>query len=145
MQPPPTETPLKENNKLKSFEVFPELLDFITKSKVLTVQDIDRLEDLFGDRVKKALELVGKGKVKKYIFQPSNIVRWAVIGHHNNYLLIESSFCSCKDFLFQAIMKRTIPSCYHLLAREIAEITDKFSEVTLSDQDYSSFIDSFFS
>ena len=130
----------KKVEKIKSYEVYPELLDFISIGSKLTIDDIEKLEQIFGERVKKALELVGRNRVKRYVFKPSNIVRWVVNGHNNDYLLIESSFCTCKDFLFKAIMKKNIPSCYHLLAREIAERTNKFTEIVEEDQNYNDFM-----
>jgi predicted nucleic acid-binding Zn finger protein len=127
--------------KSKSFETFPKIIEYIKKGSKLTIKDIEQLETLFGARVKKALELVGANRVKKYIFQPSGIVRWVVNGHQDDYLIIEHSFCSCKDFLFHALMKQTTPSCYHLLAREIAERTEKYTIEEVDDSTYQSFLD----
>jgi len=120
----------------KAFEIYPKTIAFIAEGRKLTVKDIEQLEETFGERVKKALELVGAKKVKKYLFKPSGVSRWVVEGHEHSYLTLEHSFCSCKDFLFSAIMKRTIPSCYHLLARELAELSGKFEEVVVPDEQF---------
>ncbi|NHK30147.1 MAG: hypothetical protein FK730_02260 [Asgard group archaeon] len=126
---------------LKSFEIFPIIFENFKEGSKLTITDIEHLESIFGDRVKKALELVGNNRVKKYIFKPSGVTRWIVNGHQNDYLIIENSFCSCKDFLFHVLLKKTIPSCYHLLAREIAERTAKFTVVEVDDSNYSSYME----
>lgn len=134
-----------KRNAKKSFEIFPEILSHLNKDSKFSVDEIKRLEELFGERVKKALELIAANKVKKYVFEPSNIIRWVIEGFEKDYLVIEQSFCSCKDFLFNVLLRRNVPSCYHLLAREIAEKTGKFIVMTTSDENYSEFMDNWLS
>jgi len=121
----------------KAFEIFPQIITHLKKGSKLTANDIENLEKLFGDRVQKALELIGEKKVKKYIFIPSGVYRWVVTGQGKDYLVIEKTFCSCRDFLFTALLRREAPSCYHLLAREIAEKIEQFEEIILDDEKYS--------
>ena len=120
----------------KAFEVFPDIISHLQKDSKLSISDIKKLEELFGERVQKALELIGESRVKKYIFSPSGIVRWVVSGQEKEYLVIERTFCSCRDFLFTALLRREVPSCYHLLAREIAEQIEKYEEIILDDEQY---------
>ncbi|NHJ38552.1 MAG: hypothetical protein FK731_00865 [Asgard group archaeon] len=131
----------KDLMELKSFEIFPIILENIKEGTKLTITDIEHLESCFGERVEKALELLGNNKVKKYIFQPSGVIRWIVTGHKDEYLIIEHSYCSCKDFLLHALLKKTIPSCYHLLAREIAERTGKYEIIEINDSRYNSLME----
>ncbi|NPE07031.1 MAG: hypothetical protein GNW80_02010 [Asgard group archaeon] len=119
--------------KLKSFQAFPKLLSKIKKGSKLTIKDIEFFEGIFGDRIRKALEAIGAKGVKRYIFSPSGVTKWTVRGQEKEYLVIENSFCSCKDFLFTALLRKEAPSCYHLLAREIAERTEQFDEITVED------------
>ncbi len=129
----------KSIKKLKVFEVFPEIVLQLKKDSRLSLEDIEQLESIFGDRVKKALELVGEKKIHKYTFIPSGVIRWVVTGgKEKDYLVIEHTYCSCKDFLFNALYRRDVPSCYHLLAREISERTEKYEEVKVKDELYSS-------
>ncbi|MFW9922441.1 MAG: hypothetical protein ACFFDW_04035 [Candidatus Thorarchaeota archaeon] len=132
-------------SSLKSFEIFPNILGDLKKGSKLTYEDIENLEKLFGERVKKALEIIGEKRIMKYHFQPSGIVRWVVKGDEKNYLVIEQTFCSCKDFLFTAILKREVPSCYHLLAREVAEKIEQYQEVVVSDNEYPMLMDEWLS
>lgn len=137
---------LKKLKKSKVFEVFPEIVLQLKKDSRLGLEDIERLESIFGDRVKKALELVGENRVHKYTFTPSGIIRWVVTGgKEKDYLVIEHTYCSCKDFLFNALYRREVPSCYHLLAREIAERAEKFEEVKVKDELYSNLMDKWLS
>ncbi len=126
--------------------MFPEIVLQLKKDSRLSLEDIERLESIFGDRVKKALELVGEKRVHKYTFTPSGITRWVVTGgKEKDYLVIEHTYCSCKDFLFNALYRREIPSCYHLLAREIAERTEKYEKVKVKDELYSNLMDEWLS
>lgn len=125
----------------KAFEIYPEIVSNLKKGSKLSTKDMERLEKIFGDRVKKALNLIGENRVKKYLFKPSGVIRWVVTGYEKDYLVIEQSFCSCKDFLYTALFKREVPSCYHLLAREIAERIDKFDEITIEDNLYTAYMD----
>ncbi|MHA1355266.1 MAG: hypothetical protein ACTSR1_08865, partial [Candidatus Heimdallarchaeota archaeon] len=84
---------------------------------------------------------IGENRVKKYLFTPSGVIRWVVTGYEKDYLVIEQSFCSCKDFLYTALFKREVPSCYHLLAREIAERIEKYDEITIEDNLYATYMD----
>ena len=119
--------------KMKSFQAFPKLLSNIKKGSKLTIKDIEFFEGIFGERIRKALEVIGANGVKRYLFSPSGVIKWTVRGQEKEYLVIENSFCSCKDFLFTALLRKEAPSCYHLLAREIAEKTEQFEEITIED------------
>ncbi len=125
----------------KSFEAYPKILTHITIGSKLSTNDIKQLEELFGERLQKALELIAEHRVKKYVFLPTGITRWVISGHERNYLTIEHSFCSCQDFLYRALLKQDTPSCYHLLAREIAERINKFETIEVGDNLYESFMD----
>lgn len=131
----------KKAKSVKAFEIYPDIVSNLKKGSILTTEDLEKLEKIFGDRVKKALNLIGENRVKKYLFKPSGIVRWVVTGYEKDYLVIEQSFCSCKDFLYTALFKREVPSCYHLLAREIADRIEKFDEIVIEDNLYAAYME----
>ena len=128
------------SDKTKSFQMLPKLLSKIKKGSKLTIKDIEFFEGIFGDRVKKALEVIGANGVKRYTFSPSGITRWSVQGQEKEYLIIEHSFCSCKDFLFTALLRKEAPACYHLLAREIAERIEQFEKIIIDDNMYQEYM-----
>ena len=136
-----TKKSAKKAKSAKAFEIYPDIVSNLKKGSKLSTKDMERLEKIFGDRVKKALNLIGENRVKKYLFTPSGVIRWVVTGYEKDYLVIEQSFCSCKDFLYTALFKREVPSCYHLLAREIAERIEKFDEITIEDNLYATYMD----
>lgn len=130
----------------KSFELFPTSIAQLLDDGKLQYSDFEKLERLFGERVQKAIDSLTNLNVKKYVFTPSGIVRWVVIGSSGReYLLLSHSFCSCKDFLFNSLLRRETPSCYHLLAREIAELKGDFEVIQLSDRHFSQFMKDKFS
>ncbi len=136
-----TKKSVKKAKSAKAFEIYPDIVSNFKKGSKLSTEDMERLEKIFGNRVKKALNLIGENRVKKYLFTPSGVIRWVVTGYKKDYLVIEQSFCSCKDFLYTALFKREVPSCYHLLAREIAECIEKYDEVTIEDNLYATYMD----
>ena len=131
----------KKAKSVKAFEIYPDIVSNLKKGSKFSTEDLKKLEDVFGDRVKKALNLIGENRVKKYLFKPSGVIRWVVTGYEKDYLVIEHSFCSCKDFLYHALFKREVPSCYHLLAREIAERIEKYEEIIVEDNVYAAYME----
>ncbi|MBN1330729.1 MAG: hypothetical protein JXA54_14755 [Candidatus Heimdallarchaeota archaeon] len=134
-------TTKKSLTNLKSFEAYPKIIEHITLGSKLSASDIEKLEEIFGDRLQKALEIITEKRVKKYLFRPSGIIRWIIIGHERTYLTIEHSFCSCQDFLYRALLKQDTPSCYHLLAREIADRINKYETIEIDDKLFESYMD----
>jgi predicted nucleic acid-binding Zn finger protein len=79
------------------------------------------LYELFGQRFTKALDAVKEGRVKRYIFHPSDRVVWIVVGRERDYLIMpEAEFCTCDDFYFRVLDKK-VHMCYHLLTQKIAQ------------------------
>ncbi|MEA2070838.1 MAG: SWIM zinc finger family protein [Asgard group archaeon] len=124
----------------KVFTVFPKALENISTSQ-LDYEHLADLETLFRERLTKALEAIEKQAVKKYVFKPSGVIRWVVKGKEREYVTIEHNFCSCKDFLFNALYRRNTPACYHLLAREIAEASKRYIEITVDDDQYQALLE----
>jgi len=86
-------------------------------------------------RLKKAIEVVSKRRVKKYVFVPSGRVTWIVVGRRKDYWVIPRLYCSCDDFYINVISRRSAPLCYHLLAQAIAERTGKYDVFSVSDEE----------
>lgn len=92
---------------------------------------------------KKALILVNKKKIKKYIFKPSNVERWVVEGKTGKYIVLPNLFCQCEDFYISVIIKKKKEKCYHLIAQSIAEQLKNYDEILLSDDKYLEFMREF--
>jgi len=100
---------------------------------------ITRLSEAFGPRLKKALEAVEEGRIKKYIFQPSGRVVWIVVGREREYLVMPTAdFCSCDDFYFQFDRGHL---CYHIIAQKLAEALGRFDLIVEEDAFYDVFIE----
>jgi len=93
------------------------------------------LDDVSLKRLKKAIEVVNRGRVKKYIFVPSGRVTWIVVGRRKDYWVIPRLYCSCDDFYINVISRRSTPLCYHLLAQAIAERTGRYDVFSVSDEE----------
>jgi predicted nucleic acid-binding Zn finger protein len=74
------------------------------------------IENLFGQRGKKALAALEARKIKKYHDF------FVVIGRTAEYV-VDEDFCTCSDFMYRG---RT---CWHLIATRIAITTGQFEHV----------------
>jgi len=95
---------------------------------------VARLSEAFGQRVAKALEALREGRIKKYVFKPSDRVVWIVVGKGRDYLVMPAiDYCSCYDFYFQFDRGHV---CYHIIAQKLAEATGRFDAFEDDDQFY---------
>jgi predicted nucleic acid-binding Zn finger protein len=53
-----------------------------------------------------------------------------------DYLVIDDFYCSCDDFYLNVIIRRKCASCYHLLAKVIADALDIYESVESNDEAY---------
>lgn len=119
-----------------SADRMPEEIAGLLKNQGVTRECEERIISAFGERGRRALKTVVSRRVKKYVLQPSNRVRWIIVGREEEYLVIPLvKYCSCKDFFFY-VMTGEAYACYHLLAQRIAELSGLFSEVRESDEVY---------
>ena len=99
---------------------------------------LNLLYETFGMRFTKAWEALKEGRIKKYVFKPSNRVVWIVVGKERDYLIIASAdFCTCDDFYFRVLDQR-IHLCYHLIAQKIAEVLEWYDKIEEHDDLYNS-------
>ncbi len=102
----------------------------------LSGTDITELYELFGARFTKALDALKEGRVKKYIFHPSERIVWIVVGRERDYLIMpEAEFCTCDDFYFRVLDKK-VHMCYHLLTQKIAHNLGWFETIEEHDESY---------
>lgn len=118
-----------------SADRIPDEIAGLLRDRGVTRECEEKLIQAFGERGRKAIKTVVSKRVKKYILQPSNRVRWIIVGREEEYLVIPLVYCSCKDFFFY-VMTGEAYACYHLLAQRIAELSGLFSEVRESDEIY---------
>lgn len=113
----------------------------IKQKGVITSQEADDLSRLLGDRAAKALEIVASHRVKKYVFYPSNVTRWVVVGREAEYLLLPpAQYCSCDDFHY-SFMKGQVRLCVHLIAQKLAEAQGDYKEFPEEDSELDKLID----
>lgn len=94
------------------------------------------MSEIYGSRFSKAIEAVKKGRIKKYIFEPSGKRIWIVVGKKCDYIVLtDVGFCSCNDFYYR-IMNDEPSLCYHLIACWIAQVIGKFDLIREEDELY---------
>ncbi|MFZ7137467.1 MAG: hypothetical protein ACOWW1_03500 [archaeon] len=107
----------------------------------LTEEQLTQLSQAFGSRFTKAWDAIQGERVKKYIFSPSGIVVWIVVGREREYQIMpEAGFCSCDDFYFR-VMDREANICYHLIAQKIADELGLYDKIEEEDRLYNCLIE----
>jgi predicted nucleic acid-binding Zn finger protein len=102
----------------------------------LTEDQLIQLSAAFGSRFVKAWDAIHGERVKKYIFCPSGIVVWIVVGREREYQIMpEAGFCSCDDFYFR-VMDREAHICYHLIAQKIGSELGLYDKIEEEDRLY---------
>ncbi|MGA2934083.1 MAG: hypothetical protein ABSD81_02890 [Methanomicrobiales archaeon] len=92
------------------------------KERRLTPEIRRLIEERYGQRGVKALEIVDEGRVKRYLDF------FVVVGSSDEYV-VEEEFCTCSDALFRR------GECSHVIAVRIASLTGQFEEFPLWYQD----------
>lgn len=113
-----------------------EIYDRIKRTKQIREADENRLLQVFGDRLTKALAALEAGRVRKHVFYPSGRTIWTVVGEEREYQILSlAKFCSCNDFYFRVLSHEAF-LCYHLIAQKIAEALGKYVLIEGGDEEY---------
>lgn len=120
--------------KTQEADVLKDICKKIKEEGKISESQLSRLSEAYGQRLKKALETLNEGRVKKYVFQPSGRIVWIVVGKNRDYLVMpEIGFCFCYDFYFQFDRGHL---CYHIIAQKLAEAICAFDTFEDDDQLY---------
>ena len=119
--------------KSSEAEVLKTICEEIRSKKCMTEAAMNRLSESFGHRLVKALTTLKEGRVKKYVFKPSDRIVWIVVGRQRDYIVLPAAFCSCIDFFFRFDKGHL---CYHIIAQKLAEATEKFDLIEDGDGFY---------
>lgn len=120
-----------------------ELFDMLKKEKKINVQLIEGFQSYYGETFFKALEYIqiDEKKIKKNVFQPSNLIVWTIQGMDKTYRIYPGIYCQCQAFLLESIYRsKRFIMCKHLLAQKISEILNLFEMNMFSDIEYKKFI-----
>ncbi|HDN17928.1 hypothetical protein B6U74_00455 [Candidatus Bathyarchaeota archaeon ex4484_205] len=121
---------------VESTQKLDEVVELIKLKQKLDAKELESYRKIFGERLDKAIESVKKKRVKKYVFKPSGIVRWIVVGKHKEHIILpEIRFCTCEDS-FRQMLDGKRPLCYHLIAQKIAEAIGKYEVIEEKDEMY---------
>ncbi|MHC1590800.1 MAG: hypothetical protein ACXQS8_01830 [Candidatus Helarchaeales archaeon] len=105
------------------------------KNECIPAEILSKLAEAYGERFFKALRTILEKRVMKYTFVPSGRVAWIVVGKKRDYITIGTKYCNCDDF-YMNVMNAKSETCYHLLARLLAEPLNLYKNYEVSDEQY---------
>lgn len=112
------------------------LIKELEKEGVLSEDLLEKFVLKYGELFWRAIKAVEERRVKKYVFKPSERCLWVVVGKRRIYLVIPDFYCSCDDFYFNVVTRKKRQTCYHILARKIAEALKLYEIINLDDESY---------
>jgi predicted nucleic acid-binding Zn finger protein len=77
----------------------------------------------------------------RYVFLPSGMQFWLILGKTDEYLLLPPYFCSCHDFYFNAVSKKREICCYHIITQIICQGSSRFITIYKDDGMYLDYLE----
>lgn len=108
----------------------------IRENGMISGRDLQCMSSKYGERFWKGIRAAIEGCVKRHVFSPSKRQVWTVKGKKMDYLVIDDFYCGCDDFYLNVIIRKKYASCYHVLAKLIAEALGTYESVTSNDDRY---------
>ncbi|MHA1230573.1 MAG: hypothetical protein ACTSRP_08105 [Candidatus Helarchaeota archaeon] len=118
-----------------------DILNEIKNKKYITLEQLQELDSMFGNRFWNGLQLSVQNTVKKYIFKPSNREVWIVSSESRDYYTLDDYFCNCKDFFIRIVMRRESKFCKHILAKLFSIAFNNFETIEMDDDRYIALIE----
>jgi predicted nucleic acid-binding Zn finger protein len=87
--------------------------------------------------------LITDEKIFKYIFLPSGLQFWVIMGKTDEYFILPLNFCSCSDFNFNVLIKKKEICCYHIIAQTICQNLNHFTIIYKDDTWYLDYLEDF--
>ena len=125
----------KDEQKLK------KLMKLIEKEEGLSEITENEILSYFNLRGEKAVKTLKEKKLHKLVLN-KNLFFWEVEGKSKNYLIINSTFCECKDFQIRVLGREEKSICYHLLAKIIGERLNLYDSREISEIEYEKILES---
>ncbi len=95
-----------------------KLFEDLESSSELNGNLEERIEDLYGGRGKRAIDVVKNDGVRR------EDGRWYVQGREDEYEVVKTH-CSCYDYVLNIVTgKADVDMCYHALAKNIQELLE---------------------
>ncbi|RLG74774.1 MAG: hypothetical protein DRO14_05365 [Thermoprotei archaeon] len=83
---------------------------------------------------KKALEALKEKRVLLLIGRNSGRSIYIFKSKERDYLIIPRLLCTCKDYEFNVVLRKTKSACYHLVAAELAIREGEVRKITVNDE-----------
>jgi len=90
----------------------------------------------------RAREALSSGRILRVVFEPSGRTLYLALSRERDryYLMIPGRYCSCGEFFFNVLLRRTANACHHLMALSMALSSGGLREVRADDREYPSYL-----
>ncbi len=97
--------------------------------------------EVFEQKWDRISESVQGENAYRYVFLPSGLLFWLILGKTNEYLLLPPYYCSCHDFYFNAVSKKREICCYHIITQIICQGSSRFITIYKDDGMYLEYLE----
>ncbi len=97
--------------------------------------------DVLEQKWDKILEIIQGENAYKYVFLPSGLQFWLIVGRTDEHLLHPPHYCSCHDFYFNAVSKKVEICCYHIIVQIICQRSNRFVTIYKDDSVYLDYLE----
>ena len=118
-----------------------EILEAHCNSARMRQEVTKKYLEVFEQKWDKILECLQGENAYRYVFLPSGLPLWLILGRTDEYLLLPPFYCSCHDFYFNAVSKKKEICCYHIITQIICQRSDRFTTIYKDDSLYREYLD----
>lgn len=112
---------------------------FFQEEKISQVEQHE-FKKVLEEKKKHIHKIIENDGVFKYVFYPSLVSFWIVLGKTRDYLILPPHYCSCMDFHYNAITRKLEICCYHVIAQIVAKISEKYMIIRKKDEVFTEYL-----
>ena len=119
------------------------ILENYFQSVEIPQANIQKYIEVLHTKWTKIQTVIADEKIFKYIFFPSGMQFWVIVGKTDEYFILPLNFCSCNDFNFNVLIKKKEICCYHVIAQIICQNLNHFTIIYKDDTWYQDYLEDF--
>ena len=101
----------------------------------MNYRDVEKYAASLNSEVpKRALEALKEKRVLLLIGKSSGRSIYIFMSKERDYLIIPRILCTCKDYEFNVVLRKTKPACYHLVTAELAIRKGEVRRIIVDDE-----------
>lgn len=117
------------------------IIDVYCRSASMQEELKKKYMDVLDQKWEKIQETINNSNVYKYVFLPSGLSFWLILGATDEYFLLPPYYCTCHDFYFKAVSKKKEICCYHVITQIICHATSRFITIYKEDDAYLDYLE----